>query len=568
MIKNDEISIVFCGEAGQGIETVTGLASKIYKRCGYNVCLTKEYMSRIRGGSNSSEIRLSSHRVNSYTEKIDILFALSKGAIPHLIDRISEDTIIFIDSVNIPEGIDLSNKTIIETNITETAKSCGGKLYENTVAAGMIFGITNICQNIPEEVFRQLLEDKSEEIVQNNISAMKKGYEAGEQFAKEKDIQINISKSETVKNELFLSGDEASVMGFVAGGCDFISSYPMSPSTGVLIGISHAARTIPIVTEQAEDEISAINMGIGAWYAGARAMVTTSGGGFALMTEGVSLAGIIESPMVIHLAQRPGPATGLPTRTEQGDLDLALYSGHGDFPRVIYAPGDLTECYYLAKKAFEIADACQIPAFVLTDQYILDSNYNVPIFDLQNETIKKHITESSEDYKRYAFTENGLSPRSVPSYGNGLVCVDSDEHDEEGHLTENLKTRVKMVDKRNKKMQLILQDSVAPELLGNPDYKALLIGWGSTKNSIIEALRISGREDLALLHFKQVYPLPPQTQSYLDKAEKLVAIENNPNAQLAKLLKTELCRKVDDTILRYDGMPFAAEILAENLKNI
>ena len=341
----------------------------------------------------------------------------------------------------------------------------------------------------------------------------------------------------------------------------------MSPSTWVLTFLSQHSNDFNIIAEQAEDEISAINMALGAWYAGGRAMVTTSGGGFALMIEGVSLAGMIESPVVIHLAQRPGPATGLPTRTEQADLEHALYSGHGEFPRIIFAPGTIQDGFYLTQKAFNLADKYQIPVFILTDQYFVDSYYNQSPIDLSDIKNENYIVKTKKDYKRYELTENGISSRGIPGFGEGLVCVDSDEHDEEGHITENLELRTKMVDKRIKKLDEIKNEVISPELIGNKDYRMLIIGWGSTYHVINEALEKIGRNDISFLHFKQVYPLHHDTFSYLKKAENTIIVENNATSQFGKLIKLHTGFEIHQSILQYNGLPFSVEELGKQIKS-
>lgn len=295
-------------------------------------------------------------------------------------------------------------------------------------------------------------------------------------------------------------------------------------------------------------------------------MVTTSGGGFALMVEGVSLAGMIESPAVVYLGQRPGPATGLPTRTEQGDLELILYAGHGEFPRVIYAPGTLEDAFYLTQKAFNIADEYQIPVFLMSDQHLADSTYNVPSFDLSLITNERRIVETDESYRRYKLTEDGISPRGIPGFGKGLVGVDSDEHDEDGHITEDLDIRVKMVDKRLKKLRLIEQATVASDLIGKEDYSTLVIGWGSTCGAINEALEVIGRDDIAFLYVKQVYPVPQDIRYYAEKAQKTIIVENNATSQFGRLIKLHLGIDIGKSILKYDGMPFSVEDLAVKLR--
>jgi len=286
------------------------------------------------------------------------------------------------------------------------------------------------------------------------------------------------------------------------------------------------------------------------------------------MVEGLSLAGMIESPLVIHIGQRPGPATGLPTRSEQGELLFALHSGHGEFPRIILAPGTIEDCFYLVQKAFNLADQYQVPVFVLTDQVLLESHYNILSLDPTRTTFEKHFVETKQGYKRYQVTETGLSPRGIPGFGEGLVVIDSDEHDEEGHLTEDLNLRAQMVNKRLKKLDLLKNDIIPPELVGPENYETLVVGWGSTYHAIREALKKLNREDIAFLHFKQVYPLHPNAIIYLKKAKKTVIVENNGTAQFGQLIRFQTGFDMDRKILKYNGLPFSVEELEERLKSI
>ena len=277
----------------------------------------------------------------------------------------------------------------------------------------------------------EYFSDKDEKIQAKNAEAITKGHELGKNLS---EIDITIAESKAVKTHLLMNGTEAVALGALAGGCNYICGYPMSPATGVLQNMAAYSKNFDIIAEQVEDEVGVINMALGAWYAGARAMITTSGGGFALMGEGLSLCGMMESPLVIHLAQRPGPATGLATRTEQGDLNLALYAGHGDFPRIILAPGTLEEGFTLTQKAFNLAEKYQVPVFVLTDQYYVNTKYNTCLFDTTDLKVEKHIVETKQDYKRFALTENGISPRGIPGYGSGYVCASGNEHYESGQI--------------------------------------------------------------------------------------------------------------------------------------
>ena len=563
----NQLSIVLCGEAGQGIQTVEHILTRVFKLSGFHVFSTPEFMSRIRGGCNSTEIRISSKRVAAFVNRIDILVSFSKCAIPHLKERISSQTIIITEKENI-ESEYYEKYKILEVPFSKIATEIGSKIYTNTVAVGVIAGLLKIELEIIESFLQRQFSKKGKEIIKKNIEAIRKGYEIGDDFLKTEGYKIEIKRSQNVKEELLLSGTEAVALGAIAGGCNFVSFYPMSPSTGVAVFLAQHAQDFDIIVEQAEDEIAAINMVIGAWYGGARAMVTTSGGGLALMEEGLSLAGIMESPLVIHLAQRPGGATGLATRTEQADLNLALYAGHGEFPRIIFAPGTLSNAFYLTQQAFNLADKYQVPVFILTDQYFVDSYSNFPSLDLSQIKIVRHIVKTDKDYKRYKFTPDGISPRGVPGFGEGLVIFSGNEHDEEGHITEDPVLRTKMVDKRLKKLELMKKEAIPPALVGNKDYKNLIIGWGSTYYVVKEVLEKLERDDISFLHFKQVYPLPTETLDYLKKAKKRIVIENNATAQFGNLLKLHTGIEMDTKILKYTGRPFSVEEVQAKLEDV
>jgi 2-oxoglutarate ferredoxin oxidoreductase subunit alpha len=565
--KNIEgVSIVLCGQAGQGIQTVEYLLTRIFKLAGYNVFAAKEYMSRIRGGVNSTQIRIGSAPIRAPVDRIDILIPLNGGALEHMEPRISDRTFILADKDIIGGEIEKTGNRFFDLPFTGMAIEIGNKIYSNVVATGTIAALFGVELCTASKYVEHFFSTKSGDVVQKNLAALKKGFELGAGLAKSSEINFDIKSDTRVPEQVLISGSESVALGAIAGGCNFIASYPMSPSTGVLAFLARHAKEFGIIAEQAEDEIAAINMGLGAWYAGARAMVTTSGGGFALMTEGVSLAGMHESPMVIHLAQRPGPATGLPTRTEQADLELALYAGHGEFPRIIFAPGTIDEAFDLSRRAFNLADKYQVPVFVLTDQYLMDTYYNIAALDLSQVKNKRHIIRTKKDYQRYTFTNSGISPRGVPGFGEGLVVVDSDEHDTAGHITEDLDIRKKMVDKRLAKGKSLQKDILPPEFTGTDDYRSLVVCWGSTYNIATEAVRNLDRDDLGLLHFKQVYPLPDQTMDYLRKAEKTIIVENNATSQFAKLVKLHTGIDIEEKILKYNGLSFYVEELTEKLK--
>ena len=561
---NDDVSIVLGGEAGQGIQTVEHILTQTLKLSGYHVFSTQEYMSRIRGGSNSTLIRVSSNRISAPVDRIDLLIPFSPGAIRHVQRNISSTTVLLGERKVYAN--EYQGERAIDVRFSEIASEVGGAVYSNTIAVGLLGGLLKVEPEILNRYLRHHFSGKDETTIQKNLEAARRGYEVSDELIRSGKVEIDLLKDEAIKDEILIDGVEALAMGAIAGGCNFLSFYPMSPSTAVAVLLAEHSKEFGIIVEQAEDEIGAMNMGVGAWYAGARGLASTSGGGFALMVEGLSLAGMIESPMVVHIGQRPGPATGLPTRTEQGELLFALYAGHGEFPRIIFAPGTIEDCFYLAQKAFNLADQYQVPVFILTDQYLLESHYNIPSLDPKRIPFTKHFVETKQGYERYQLAESGLSPRGIPGFGQGLVVLDSDEHDEEGHITEDLDLRTKMVDKRIKKLDLLQNDAIPPELVGPETYRTLIIGWGSTYHAIKESLGRLKRDDVAFLHFKQVYPLHPSTQGYLQKAKKRVMVENNGTGQFGKLIRTETGFDMDRKILKYNGLPFSADELERELK--
>lgn len=555
-----DVAIVVGGQAGQGISTIESTLTMILKRSGYHVFTTKEYMSRIRGGSNTALIRVGSRPVRANVDRIDLLLALDKEILDHLSERITDRTLLVGDKNHLA-----SDRECLDVPFTQLAQEAGGKIYANTVAIGTIAGVLEAELPVVEGYLSEFFSRKGEKTVSRNLQAVGIGYEAGCNLRSAGEIDFSVQKRPEISGDLVVSGGESIALGAVSAGCRFIAAYPMSPSTAVLTYLSRNEERFGLVAEQAEDEIAAVNMALGAWYAGARGMVTTSGGGFALMEEGISLAGITETPLVVNVGQRPGPATGMATRTEQADLDLVLYAGHGEFPRIIYAPGTIEEAFFLTHRAFNAADRYQVPVFILSDQYFVDSYCNLPSLGLEGLDVEDHVVRTGKDYKRYEMTEDGISPRGVPGFGEGLVAVDSHEHTEAGHITEEIQTRNSMMGKRMGKLEVMADDSVPPVLTGPENYRVLVIGWGSNFGIIEEALELLGKEDISFLHFGQVFPLPSETMGYLKRARKTIAVENNYTGQFARLLRAYAGFDVHHRILKYDGRPFCSEDLARKI---
>ncbi|MCK9373516.1 MAG: 2-oxoacid:acceptor oxidoreductase subunit alpha [Sulfuricurvum sp.] len=549
----NSVSVLIGGSAGQGIASIETLLTKGFKRAGFYTFSTKEFMSRVRGGSNTTLIRVSKYPVNAPVFGVDIFVPLDTDSYYYAQERITKETFLIAK-----KGDFECDCTLYDHDVPALAKSIGSPIVSNTIAAALVFGLLGCDIGILKEIVSELYQD---EMLEMNLKALDIGAQLAENNGNCRYcIEPNLSGASA--NDLFLSGTEGIGFGAIAGGCNFICSYPMSPSTGVLTFLAKQSQNFAICVEQAEDEIAAFQMGMGAWYGGGRAITTTSGGGFALMGEGMSLSGITETPMVVYLAQRPGPATGLPTRTEQGDLELAIYSGHGEFPRIVLAPGDPKECFDLARRAFELADLYQVPVIVLSDQYLADSYSHVERFDIDLKQPVHHIVKTDVDYKRYSLSNDGISPRGIPGFGEGFVLVDSDEHTEEGLITESMSVRNEQNGKRLKKRELIRNDAIVPE--GDGEGDIVIVGWGSTKHIIKEALEKIKDTDIASIHFSWVFPLSETQLSVLRRAKQIISVENNATGQFAKMLNLHNI-VIHTQILKSDGLPFFADELSEKI---
>ncbi|MHA2121049.1 MAG: 2-oxoacid:acceptor oxidoreductase subunit alpha [Promethearchaeota archaeon] len=565
----DDISIVLCGAAGQGIQTVEALLTKTLKKTGYHVFATREYMSRVRGGVNSTTIRVSSKPVRAYIDRIDLLIPLNEEALPHLKERISSKTLIIGEKQYI-ETIPSIEANTVEIPFSELSNEVGGRIYANIIALGVILCMLKAKREILYELLKDNFKTKGQEIINNNIKAADEGYEVIEKFINSNLIErkFEIKKNSELVNDYILTGTQAIALGAIAGGCNFACFYPMAPSTGIGTFLAQHALEFGMIVDQTEDEISAINKTLGASYAGARSFVSTSGGGFSLMTEGVSLAGMTELPIVMVVGQRPGPATGMPTRTCQEDIELVLHAGAGWFPRIILSPGTIEDAFNLTQKAFNLTQKYHVPVFILTDQYLVDSYYNIHSLDLDSLENVKNIVKTDKNYERYRFTDSGISPRGIPGYGEGLVDADSHTHDEYGAITEDPTLRIKTVNKRFKKLELIKKETIPPEFYGNENFKYLIVSWGSNYYLIKEALEKLDRDDIGFLFFKQIYPIHESVLDYLIKAEIKISIEQNPTGQFAKLLENETHINMNHRILKYSGYVFSVEEIVDKLKNI
>ena len=538
-----EMNVVIAGEAGQGAFSVELELTEILSRLNYHFFATKNYMSRIRGGHNFHMIRIADHPVHALSGgKWDMVVALD-GETQRRHKPNLRDGGIYL-SQEMTDEIAKATKDTFETVIAS-----------NSVLVGIVLAVIGVS---PEKADEAAEPGKAE--------YMRKGFE----FAAKWKLTGAAPVSPLAGRHRKFDGNQALALGAILGGCQFMAGYPMTPATSILDYFVTLAPGLPIHFEQAEDEIAAINMVLGASYAGVRAMAATAGGGFALMQEAVSLAGMTETPIVITVAQRPGPATGFPTRTEQGDLNLVLHAGHGEFPRIIFAPGSIGETIALARKSFELADRYQIPVFILMDQYLADS-VRIVEEEFPLEVGRREYPEFDATYKRYRLTEDGISPLTFPGLTDALVKLDSDEHDEEGKITEDRQMRIRMVDKRLKKRALFEKEAVLPTFYGDTEAGSVVLCWGSPKLVVKEAAeRLAGEGiAVAVLHFGQVFPLTPaMIAPHRLEEKKWICVENNAGGQFARLLKSELNLAVDRSVLKYDGDCFTVDELYQALKGL
>jgi len=554
----EDLNILIGGEAGQGLVTVGQLLSRALVRAGWRICVTQVYMSRVRGGHNSWAIRVGAGEQRAAAERIDLLVALDEETVAAHREAVAPGGLLLS-----AEGVDPLGLDVLAVPFGDLAEP----RQENVAALGVVGALLDLDEELLARAVEELFGTKHPEAAGKNREALA----ASRRWAAGTGRALRIPGVPSgAGSRAMVNGNEAIALGALSAGLRFLAFYPMTPSTSVSLTVVAHAAALGVVAEQAEDEIAAVNMAVGASFAGAPAMVATSGGGFALMGEGVSLAAMTETPLVVVVAQRPGPATGLPTRTGQEDLDFVLGAGHGEFPRAVLAPGDVEECFALARKAFFLAEMAQGPVFLLTDQWLADSYRAVDPFDAAALPQVQAGWSGPVDapYRRYAITGDGVSPRLLPGTSEHLVVADSDEHDEAGHITEDLGLRVRMVDKRLRKGEILAAEAVLPRREGDADADLLLVSWGSTGGAVAEAvsrLRAAGTR-AASLHFAQPWPLVPEAfLPALRAAGSVVFVEGNAGGQFERLVRRETGFAAAAAVRRYDGLPVTAEYILARL---
>ncbi|MCL4501758.1 MAG: 2-oxoacid:acceptor oxidoreductase subunit alpha [Deltaproteobacteria bacterium] len=561
-----DFNILIGGAAGQGVHAITVPLAKTLVRQGCQVLFVMSYESRIRGGHLFNLIRVSDQPLISSREGVDLLVALNQETVQLHQNELAPNGVLIYDASKVKEAPAEGRKLALDPEALLPEKK-SAEIAINAGASGALLGLLRVKLEPLMALLLEAFGDKGAEVVGWNHKAAAAGYKLGTAL----DIGYSLAGlTPPAQPRLLISGHEALALGALAAGLQFISGYPMTPWSSVLNTVGQRAAKWGVVVEQAEDEIAAINLALGASYAGVRAMTGSSGGGFSLMVETLGLAGCSETPLVIVEAQRPGPSTGLPTRTSQGDLSFVLSAGQDDFPRAVLAPGTPVQAFAQAARAFNLADRYQLPVFLITDQYLADANFTHEFMDFPEGVEIDRALErgpATATYERYAITDTGVSPRRLPGFGP-VVVADSDEHTPDGHLTEDLQVRVQMHEKRLRKLQ-----TLAPELNGITAYgpaeaPLTLACWGSSLGPVQEAVaRLHAAGTPArMVHLSELWPFPAdKVAAALKGTKKLVMVEMNATGQCHRLLRQETGIKADHLVLKYDGLPFTPEYIMRGL---
>ncbi len=578
----NNMTIRIGGAAGDGVESTGVGFCQALARGGLHVFGLPDYYSRIRGGHNFYSIRVSEQPLYCHEEPVHLLLALTEETIPRHRDKIVEGGAIVYDSNVVQRtGENSTDLQLLPIPLSDMAKEkAGTALARNTLALGVTAGLTGFDLEPMESVIRQNFARKGQAVVDGNLAALEAGCQEGQKYAA--DFPFKMERIPDAPPRMVLNGTDAFSLGALAGGCRFVAGYPMTPGSLALHWFAAHAAKYGVVLKHAEDEIAAINMAIGAGFVGARAMVPTSGGGFSLMVEALGFAGMTETPVVIYNAQRPGPATGLPTRQGQGDLLFMLHASQGEFPRFLLAPGSHEECFVAGWRAFNLAEKYQTPALVLSDHYLAVAirTLELDAFDFEAVEIERgelldyngQEEFNGREYLRYRITDSGVSPRAVPGHPNAVWVSTANEHDERGAINEEPDNRVAQVEKRMGKMEGMAQEVEGPSWYGPEEAELSFICWGSTYGPLREAVdRLNGEDyngqgefngRANLLHFVDLWPFPTEAvTAALESARRVVAVEGNATGQLEMLLRARTGRSVDGTIHKYDGRAFTPEYI-------
>ncbi len=565
------------GEAGSGINSTGELFARCFTRGGLNVFAYLEYPSLIRGGHNSYNIRVSKEPIYSQIRTIDLLLCLNRETFDLHHEDITADGGIVFD----PEDFDIA-KDEVKKGVSWfpvpfgkiVKENEGMDVMRNMVALGASLALLSYPLNYLKDLIAHQFGDKGEKVVKLDQKMAKAGYEYMQKNF-DPDKFPHQAKPTEEPPRMLMSGNAAFSYGAMQAGCKFFAAYPMTPASSTLSVFAKHDEELGMVVRQTEDELSAVLHTIGASYAGVRAMTATSGGGFALMNEALSMAGIAEVPLVLLEVQRPGPGTGMPTWTSQGDLQYVLNAGHDEFPKLVMAPGDIKEAFIMIQQAFNYAERYHMPVLIVSDKYLSESLYSVDDFGdpvpINRGPIAEETGNIEQDFPRYQVTDSGISPRTLPGMKTGRYVANSYEHNEVGDLEERPEMRKAQHSKRLRKVDEIREELPAVNVYG-PDEAALsVVAWGSTKAPVLEAMRCLAKQGIAinLLHPTYLHPFPAEeVRKFLKRANKTLLIEGNHNAQLGQLIKQESLVDIPDTFLKWDGRPFYPDEIVAKIKSL
>ncbi len=566
-------SIKIGGPAGMGVKSVGLMLAKLSSRSGYNIYNHIEYPSLIRGDHNVMQVNISEREVTAPRKITDLLIALNQDTLSKHFEELATGSGIIFDADSNFDTQKVSKGVILfPIPLAKIASEAGQKeQFINIVTLGAALGLNGGSFEILKALIDEEFRDKGSEVVACNLEASQKGYQyAIDNFQKylSENLKPISSFSSPVQN-MVINGNDAAALGAIAGGMEFSAIYPMSPISNIITLLALNQEKYGYIYKQPEDEISAVNMAIGASFAGKRSMTATSGGGFCLMTEGLGLAGMTETPLVIIEGMRPGPATSLPTWSEQGDLQFILHAHQGDFPRIVLAPGDAKETFELTRLAFNLADKYQTPVVILIDKNLCDQEQTFPYFDLEEYKVErgKSSVEPISNFQRYKNENDGISLRSFPGTGNYFI-TNSDEHNESGFSSEEIEDRVMMMQKRMRKLETCIKEDMSKLHKYGPEKADLtIVAWGNTKGSILEALK--SLPGVNFIHLNWLSPFPAEELIKMLSTSKIVLdIECNFSGQLANVIREKTGIEIKEKLLKYDGRQIFPEEIIDKVKEI
>ena len=568
-MKINDFTVRIGGQAGDGSLATGEILSRYFRRVGLFVATDKDFPSRIRGGHTSYAIRGALKQIYSISDKIDLLLAFDEESIVLHKDEIEKNGTIIYDNSRKDLEINGNEINVIKIPLANISrKEIGIEIIKNSMALGVISYLFDFDYELMKQTIRDSYKTKSEKIIEQNIKAFDLGVENSKIFQRIKGYSIRKNRSED--DTLLMMGNEAIGLGALAAGCRFIAAYPITPASDVLEFLAKYLPDRGGVAIQAESEIAAVNMAVGAAYAGVRSMAVTSGPGFDLKTEGIGLASMIEQPVVIVDAQRAGPSTGMPTKTEQSDINHAVYGGHGDKARAVIAPGNVEESFYFTFYAFNIAEKYQLPVIILSDELISWNKQVVKRFSINNLKIERgklnfNPKPDGREFQRYAFEEDGISYRTIPGLENGIHLETGDEHDVYGHITENVTIRTKMMDKRMKKLEIMKADLFPSIVEGEGD--VAILGMGSTMGPILEAMERLPKK-IKFIRIRTLFPFLDDVKKHLENVDIAFVVEQNYLGQLEDLIKLNTGFRNTIGIRKYDGRSFKPGIIERRIREV